>query len=459
MNNTTYDLIIIGSGPGGYVGAIRASQLGLKSCIIEKDKAGGVCLNVGCIPTKALVERAEIFNSLSELKSMGIRTDKSELNYAKVQKKAQTASTRLSKGISFLLEKNKVDYIQGEARKIEPSKVTLDDGTVITGTYILLATGSSPRAIPGFETDEDRVLSSTGMLAMTELPRTLTILGSGAIGIEFAYIMNSFGVKVTVVELLPRILPLEDREISEAIEASLSKQGIKFIKGTGAERMEKKDDAVDIVLSDEEKTVLSADKVLVAIGRKPNTDRIDLSLTDISINSRGFIETGDYYETGEKNIFAIGDILPSAQLAHVASMEAEIAVAHIAGKVTVERIDDTEVPSAVYCEPQAASFGMKEPEEENAEITVSRFPFTGNGKAKATGHSEGLVKIVSDKEGHILGAHIAGRNASEMIHELLLAKKEGITLDRLAEMIHVHPSLSESIMEASKEAYDGAIHL
>ncbi|MBN2656611.1 MAG: dihydrolipoyl dehydrogenase [Spirochaetales bacterium] len=459
MSDPTYDLIIIGSGPGGYVGAIRASQLGLKTCVIEKDKAGGVCLNVGCIPTKALVERAEIFSSLSELRSMGVKADKSELNYAKVQKKAATASARLSKGVSYLLEKNKVDYIEGAAVKVGPSKVTLDKGTEIAGKHILIATGSSPKNIPGFETDEDRVLSSTGMLSMTELPESLIILGSGAIGIEFAYIMNSFGVKVTVVELLPRILPLEDFEIAGEIEASLSRQGIKFIKGVAARKLEKRENSIDVVLSDEVNTILSAEKVLVAIGRKANTDALDFSQTKISIDNRGFIETGDYYETGEKNIYAIGDILPSPQLAHVASREAEIAVEHIAGKETAKKIDASEIPSAVYCEPQAASFGMKTTPDENENITISRFPFSANGKAKATGHGEGLVKIVSDENGLILGAHIAGRNASEMIHELLLAKKEGITLEKLAEMIHVHPSLSESIMEASKEFLDGAIHI
>lgn len=460
MSSKVYDLIVIGSGPGGYVGAIRASQLGLNTCIIEKDKPGGVCLNVGCIPTKALVERAEIFSNISELKSMGIKPDKSELNYSKVQKKAQTASTRLSKGISFLLEKNEVDYIQAEARKVEPEKVTLHDGSVIMGKNILLATGSSPKSIRGFETDEDRVLTSTGMLAMKELPASLTILGSGAIGIEFAYIMNAFGVKVTVVELMPQILPLEDREIAESIEASLKKQGIKFIKGVGASSLEKTAESVDVILDDEDNTRICAEKVLVAIGRKANTDEIDLSSTSIAVDKRGFIETGDYYETGEKGIFAIGDILSSPQLAHVASMEAEIAVEFMAGKSPADKIDINEIPSAVYSEPQVASFGLKaDPEDDSSDLVISRFPFSGNGKAKATGHAEGLVKIVSNGKGEILGAHIAGRNASEMIHELLLAKREGIGLEKIAEMIHVHPSLSESIMEAAKEAFDGAIHI
>jgi len=459
MSKAEYDLIIIGSGPGGYVGAIRAAQLGLKTCVIEKDRPGGVCLNTGCIPTKALVERAEIFNGLSELKSMGIKVDKKELNYAKVQKKAQIASTRLSKGVSYLLEKNSIELIGGEATKIESRKVTMADGTVITGKNIILATGSSPKEIRGFEIDEKRVLSSTGMLAMTELPDSLTILGSGAIGIEFAYIMSSFGVKVTVVEMLSQILPLEDREIAESIETALTKQGIRFIKGVFARHLEIQEDTIEVILSDNEGTRLSSQIVLVAIGRKPNTDSMDLAHTAIKIDGRGYIETGDFYETAEKGIYAIGDILSSPQLAHVASMEAEIAVEHIAGKRVKAKIDEMEIPSAVYCEPQVASFGVREPVEVNENVIVSRFPFSGNGKAKATGHADGLVKIISDSQGHILGAHIAGHNASEMIHELLLAKQEGIRVGKIAEMIHVHPSLSESLMEAAKEALDGAIHI
>ncbi|MCP4160837.1 MAG: dihydrolipoyl dehydrogenase, partial [Deltaproteobacteria bacterium] len=409
MGKNIYDLIVIGSGPGGYVGAIRGSQLGLKTLVIEKEKPGGVCLNVGCIPTKALIERAGIFNNLSELKSIGIKADKSELNYAKVQKKGKTASSRLSKGVKFLLDKNNIDYIPGCAVKISSGSVTTDDGTEFNGKNILIATGSSPKSIPGFGIDEESILTSTGMLNLTELPGSLIVLGSGAIGIEFAYIMNSFGVKVTVVEMVPRILPLEDLEIAEVIEKSLSKQGIKFIKGTGALSLKKTDDGVNVILNDEEKTLLHSDKVLVAIGRQPNTESVDLSGTEVNIDGRGFIETGDFYETAEKGVFAIGDIIPTAQLAHVASKEAEIAVEHMAGKETVTRLDDLSIPSAVYCEPQVASFGLTQSgaEEMNLDCKCSVFPFRGNGKATATGHSEGLVKIISDKEGFILGAHIA----------------------------------------------------
>jgi len=461
MDNDQYDLIVIGSGPGGYVGAIRASQLGLKTLIIEKDKPGGVCLNVGCIPTKALVERAQIFNNLSELKSIGIKTEKSELNYSKVQKKARIASTRLSKGVKFLIEKNKIKYVQGNAAKVQPGKITLENGDEFFGKNILLATGSSPKVIKGFETDEDIILTSTGMLALTELPESLIILGSGAIGIEFAYIMNSFGVKVTVVELLSQILPLEDSDIAESIESSLGKQGIKFIKGVAADSLKKNMGLVEVTLKDDEKTVLKSEKVLVAIGRKTNTDEIDFKDTAVKIDQRGFVETGDFYETDETGIFAIGDIVASAQLAHVASKEAEIAVEHIAGKNPQKRLEGSSIPSAVYCEPQVASFGLKGRDINTAspDAVVSVFPFRGNGKATATGHAEGLVKIISSPDGSVLGAHIAGHNASEMIHELLLAKEEGIKLERIAEMIHVHPSFSESIMEAAKEAFDGAIHI
>lgn len=460
-NNHDYDVVIIGSGPGGYVAAIRASQLGLKAAIIEKDKPGGVCLNIGCIPSKSLIHQAEVFQHRADLGAMGLKIDESGFDYSAVFKKSRQAAQRLSKGVQGLLKKNKIEYIEGEAKVTGPHDITVNGDKTITGTYILLATGSRPRQIPGFEFDEKQVLSSTGALMLEKLPQSLVILGAGAIGMEFAFVMNSFGVEVTVVELIDRILPLEDREAAAVIAKDFEKSGITMLTGTKATGL-KKGKTLEISVQDKDgkESVIKSEKILVAVGRAPNTENLGLEDVGVTLD-RGFVRVGDYYRTSVESIYAIGDITPSPLLAHVASKEGEIAVEHMAGHSPEPFINPLEIPSAVYCEPQIGSFGYTEDTAQEAGIAYKTavFPYRGAGKSVAIEKPEGLVKILFEPEGkQILGAHIVGSAATEMIHEILLAKKAELLPEDIATMIHAHPTISEAVMEAARTVEGWAIH-
>jgi dihydrolipoamide dehydrogenase len=458
-----YDIVIIGAGPGGYVAAIRASQLGLRAAVIERDKPGGVCLNIGCIPSKALIHQCEIYRSIEELRQMDIEVDTSKFDYSKVFQKSRKAADMLSKGVSYLLNKNKIDFIKGTASIKGPNEVALSDGKTVKGTNIIVATGSRPRTIPGFEFDEKLVLSSDGALMLEKLPSKLIILGGGFIGVEFAHIMNGFGVEVTVVELLSKLLPIEDAEITSVLERALKKRGINIHTSTRAVSMEKKDNSVSVALEgpDGNKAAINADKILVVVGRAPNTEGIGLEEVGIT-TEKGFIPVNDYYATKVPSIYAIGDVVETPQLAHVASKEAEIAVEHIAGKDPQPRIDKNLVPSAVYCEPQVASFGYNERTAKEAGISFEKavFPYRGAGKSVAIEKSDGLVKVLYDPESsEILGAHIVGADATELIHELLLAKSSELLPGDIAQMIHAHPTLSEALMEAMRMAEGWAINI
>jgi dihydrolipoamide dehydrogenase len=463
MSKHDYDLTVIGSGPGGYVAAIRAGQLGLKTAIIEKDSPGGVCLNIGCIPSKALIHQAEIFSSLSELKDTGITADLSGFDYSKVFKKSRAAASRLSKGVKYLLKKNNAELIMGEG-VIKDSRTVITDGKKeVKSGSIIIASGSRPRELPPFPFDGEKILSSSDALMLEKLPESIIILGAGAIGMEFAHIMNTFGTKVTVVELLERILPLEDGEVTEVLDKDLRKRGVEIHTGTTAKEVEQTDKGIKLsVETGEGKKVLEAEKLLVAVGRAPNSEGIGLENIDVK-TEKGFIVTGDYYQTDEKGVYAIGDVIPTPLLAHVASREGEIAVEHIAGKEPREsRVDPWNIPSAVYTEPQIASFGLKEEdaEKEGRKFKKSVFPFRGAGKAVAVGKPEGMVKLLTDPEtGEILGAHISGSGATELIHELLLAKTAELLPEDIFETIHAHPTLSEAVMEAAREAGGGAVHI
>lgn len=468
---SNYDVIILGAGPGGYVAAIRAAQLGLSVCVVEKDKAGGVCLNIGCIPSKNLLHQAEVFRSIKELQDIGVKVDTSGLDYEKVWKNSRRASSRLVKGVQFLLKKNKVDYVEGEGKITaavsggtkEVTVKTSDGEKTITGKNIIIATGSSPRELPGFEFDEEAVLSSTGALMLKEVPKRLVILGAGAIGVEFAHIMNAFGSEVTLVEMLDQVLPANDPEISAELTKVFEKRGISIHTATKAASMTRKDGAVEVALESKEdgKSTVEADKLLVVVGRVPNSAGIGLE--DIGIEpEKGFVPTGDFYETPVSGIYAIGDVINTPLLAHLASKEGEVAVEHIAGVEVEPRIPADEVPMAVYTEPQAANFGLTEAQakEKGLDVSTASFPFRGVGKAVAVGSMDGFVKLVYDTEIHeILGAHIIGPEATELIHEILLAKKMELLPENVADMIHAHPTLSESVMEAMKEATTGAIHI
>jgi len=460
--NYDYDLVVIGAGPGGYVAAIRASQLGLKAAVIEKEAPGGVCLNWGCIPSKALIHQAEIAHSVDDLKHMGATVDMSGLDYSKVHQKSRDAANKLSKGVQSLLKKNKVEYIQGTATFTGPHEVSVDGKKTVTGTNILIATGSRSREIPGFEFDGKKVLSSRDMLGLKTLPKKLVILGAGAIGMEFAYVMNAFGVDVTVVEMLDQILPLEDADAVDVVAKAFKRYGITTMTGTKAKSVDKKGKGVKVTVekADGAEETLSADMMLVAVGRAPNTEGIGLESVGVT-TERGFVVVGDYYQSSVQGIYAIGDVTSSPLLAHVASKEGEIAVEHMAGHSPEPKIDPDLIPSAVYCEPEIGSFGLSEKaaKEQGLKYATATFPYRGAGKSVAVEKSEGLVKLVyraDTKE--ILGGHVAGYNATELIHELLLAKKAELLPEDIATMIHAHPTLSEAVMEGARSAEGWAIH-
>lgn len=470
MNDTTkYDIAIIGAGPGGYVAAIRASQLGKRVVLIERDIVGGVCLNWGCIPSKALIHQAELFREIPALEKLGIKIDKSNFDYAKVHALSRDAARKLTRGVEGLIKKNSIDHVKGTATIKTPKSIMVQgenasDTKNIEAENIIIATGSSPKVLPGMEFDEDKVLSSTGILSLSKLPKKMIILGAGAIGIEFAYVLSTFGVEISVVEMLPRILPLEDAETSQALAAILKRRGIKFFLGHKSSALRKKDKSVELDIeevTDGKKQTLQADKVLASVGRAPNS--VNLGLETLGIKTeRGFITVSPQYETNVPGIYAIGDIVSGTPLlAHVASKEAEIAVEAITGHAKTE-LDSLRVPAAVYCDPQIASFGLTEEQVKEKQIpyTKAKFPFVAAGKAVAVQKTDGFVKILSHKEsGEILGAHILGNSATELIHNLLTASRGELTVHEIATLVHAHPSESEAVMEAARMSEDWAIHI
>ncbi|TXT41805.1 MAG: dihydrolipoamide dehydrogenase [Spirochaetes bacterium] len=475
MQEKNYDVVVLGAGPGGYVAAIRAAQLGLSAAVVEKDKPGGVCLNIGCIPSKALIHSAQIFSEgLGLLRAGGAVVDLSGFSYKGVWQASRLAADRLSKGILFLLKKNKVDLVQGRGRLADARTVMVEkDGETILlkARAVILATGSRPRALPGFALDEKNILSSTGMLLSETLPKSMTILGAGAIGMEFAYVLSSFGVKVTVVELLDQVLPLEDPESAKVVEKAFSSRGVEIHTQAKAEKAEVKSDGVHLyaTLRDGSSADIVSERLLVSIGRSPNTEDIGLENLGVRMN-RGYVETGNFYETSAEGIYAIGDITIQPQLAHVASKAGEIASERIAqvllgtagaAGAKESRINPYTIPSAVYCQPEVASFGLSEKKAKDLGVrhVVARFPYRGIGKAVATEAAEGQVKLVyAPDTGAILGVSIAGAAATEIVHELLLASCAELTIDEVSEMIHAHPTISEGVMEAAKAGLGRAIH-
>lgn len=462
MEEFAYDLTVIGAGPGGYVAAIRASQLGMRTAVIEKDQLGGVCLNWGCIPSKSLIHQAELFSSLPSLQSMGVAVDSTAFDYATVHKNSRKAATRLSKGVAYLLKKNKITVIQGTAVLEDDHTIVVNQSQELKSKYILIATGSSPRELPGFTFDEKKILSSTGALNLQSLPRRIAILGAGAIGVEFSYIFSSFGVEVFLIEMLDHILALEDRETAAVIQKALKKQSVSiFTESKAVSFIAKESDMMLTLATPAGNKEIGVDKVLVAVGRVPNISGIGLEKAGIE-TERGFIKTGDYYMTNKESIYAIGDVINTPQLAHVASREGEIAVEHMAGHSPQPRIDPYTIPSAVYSEPQIASFGLNEQTAQRQNIPYEKavFPYRGAGKAVAVEKPEGIVKVIyAPQTRQILGAHIAGSNATELIHEILLAKNAQLPTQAISDTIHAHPSLAEAVMEAANLAEGKAIHI
>jgi dihydrolipoamide dehydrogenase len=457
-----FDVAVIGGGPGGYVAAIRAAQSGLSVCLIERDELGGVCLNWGCIPSKSLIDQATDFKKVASFENYGLKIDRTGFRYADVHAQSRKAARTLSNGISALMKKNGIDVIKASATLNGSGTISLSSGEDVTALDIILATGSRAATVMGFEVDEYRILSSTGILAMDELPESIAIIGAGAVGCEFAYVMNAFGVQTTLLEVDDQVLPLFDRDSSNVIERAFTDGGIDVYTSTRAVGWEAKSRGLELTVAKSgNETTLSCEKVLVAAGRIPNSSDLGLESAGVKCDSRGFVEVGPTYLTSAANIYAIGDLVETPALAHVASKEAEIAVNEILGKA-VEPLDLTLIPSVVYCEPQVASIGLSEDQviAHAVPYRVNVFPFYANGKAVAIGSSDGHVKLLTDpNDGELLGAHIVGHGATEIIHELLLTRASETAAPDLATMVHAHPTFSEAIMEAAASINDQPIHV
>ena len=463
-----YDIAIIGSGPGGYVAAIRAGQLGQKTVVIEKDdKLGGTCLHVGCIPTKALLFDAEIYDYFKNAKEYGIECKGFSVDWAAVQARKAKVVTKLSKGIEFLFKKNKVEWIRGTGRIAGPGKISVTDpkgvANEIAAKNIIVATGSEAKMMPGLEADGKIILTNKEILSLKEIPKSMLIIGAGAVGVEFASIFHRFGAEVRVLEMLPHAVPLEDEEISTELEKAFRKQGIPVHTQTKVEKVTKtaKGVSVAITLPDGKQQTLEAETLLVAVGRAPNTQGIGLEKTRARLD-RGFVKTNCYMQTDEPGVYAIGDIVAASPLlAHVGEMEGIVAVTHAVGQ-PAEPINYNQIPNCTYTEPEVASVGLTEKKAREAghKVRVGKFPFAANSKASILGAREGFVKIVSDeKYGEILGVHMIGPRVTEMIAEAVVAMRLEGTVDDLAHTIHPHPTLTEVVLEAAEGAHGMSIHI
>jgi dihydrolipoamide dehydrogenase len=463
--NETFDVIIIGSGPGGYVAAVRAGQLGLRTAIIEKDKnLGGTCLLRGCIPTKALLHTADVFDEFKHAKSVGVVATGVTLDFDQAQKNKNKVVLKGSKGVEFLMKKNKVQVIKGTAHIDGPGRITVtaaDNSTQTVETRnIIIATGSVPRSLPNLPIDGTHIITSDEILELKEIPKSLLVLGAGAVGVEFASMFARFGTDTTIMELLPHLLPIEDEEISVILEKSFKKQGIKVFTGTGFQSAAVADGQVKVTARiGEETREFTAEKFLVAVGRRAYTDGLGLENTRVELE-RGYIKIDDHMRTAEPNVYAIGDVIPTPWLAHVASAEGILAVETIAGK-NPHPINYDHVPGCTYCQPEVASVGLTEAKarERGYDVQIGRFSIPVLAKAQIVGATEGLVKVVSDKRyDEVLGLHIIGPHATEMIVEGGAALQMEATVEEMIHMIHAHPTVSESIHEAFEDAHGMVIH-
>ena len=462
MNNS-FDITILGGGPGGYVAAIRASQLGLKTAIIEKDELGGVCLNWGCIPTKSLLKSAEMIDSIKNADQYGIKISSYKIEYGKIIDRSRQISERLSKGISFLMKKNNITHIQGRGVFTAKDNIEVSKGKKITNVkskHFIVATGGRPKNVPGVTFDGKQIISSKEAMILKKPPKDMVIIGGGAIGSEFAYFYNSCGTKITMIEMMDRILPMEDKDISKELRKQFIDSGIAINTNTIVEKVEKLKTKVKVhVKNGSKKTIIESSVVLVAIGLTGNIEDIGLDLLGINTNN-GSITIDDYGQTNISNIFAIGDVSGPPWLAHVASAQGHVAVEKIVDHNT-EPIDYNNIPSCTYCQPQVASLGLTEIQAKEAgfNIKVGKFYFKSSGKALSVGKPVGFVKIIFDsKYGELLGCHIIGSQATELIQELVIAKNLEATWENLAYTMHPHPTLSESIMEAALDAYGIGVH-
>ena len=473
MPETVYDVAIIGGGPGGYTAAFRAGQLGLKTCIIEKDQLlGGTCLHVGCIPTKALLFNAEVYDHLKAAQEYGIDgLGAGKLNWAAIQGRKDKIVAKHTKGLDFLVRKNKVDRVRGFGRLTGPAKngvhtvqISGENGATseIKTKNIILATGSFARMLPGLQAD-DRILTNIEVLSLPAIPKSMIIVGCGAVGVEFASIYRSFGAEVTLIEVLPRLVSVEDEEVSKELLRSFKKKGINCFVNTKVDKVEKTKSgvAVTFTVQGEAQQRLEAEKVLIAVGRGPNTEKIGLEKTPGVKTERGFVHVNEWMETGEKGIYAIGDIVAGfPQLAHAGAMEGIVAVTRIAGR-PAQPLNKNRIPGCTYCEPQIGSVGLTEVKAKEAgyQVKVGKFPFTANSKATIINAHEGFIKVVSDaKYGEILGVHIIGPVATELIAEAVAAMQLEGTVEDLMFTVHAHPTISEGMLDAFSAVEGKAIN-
>jgi len=455
-----YDVAVLGGGPGGYVAAIRAAQIGMKAAIIEQDRIGGLCLNWGCIPSKALLWNAELVHLFRDSKDFGVTYDALHIDMGQAIDRSRTVVDRMVKGVEFLLDKNKVDVIYERGALKSASEIVVNDGKTIKAQHVIVATGAHARTLPNVEIDGETVITSREALELREAPKSVVIIGGGAVGVEFAYFWNAYGVDITVVELLDRLLPLEDEDISHQLERAFKKQGIAFRTGAAVESVvTSSDGAVVAVKAGDKQEDLTAEKVLVGIGMAGNTENVGLKEAGVSVE-RGFVAVDDTMRTNTDNVYAIGDVTGKLPLAHVASAQGVIAAEAIAGESPLA-LDYTKMPRCTYCQPQVASLGLTEAQAlaNDLEVRVGTFPYRGNGKAIAMEKTDGLAKLVVDaKTREIIGYHVIGQDATELLAEASLGSVLETTPRELGWAVHAHPTLSEVVKEAALAVDGEAIH-
>ena len=457
---SNYDVIVLGSGPGGYVTAIRASQLGLKTAVVEKESLGGVCLNWGCIPTKALLKSAQVFEYLNHADDYGLSAENVTQDFKKIIGRSRNVASGMSKGVTFLMKKNKIDVLKGFG-KVKKNNIVSVDGNEYTAKHIIIATGARSRILPSIEQDGKQIIGYREAMTLEKQPKSITIVGSGAIGIEFAYFYNSIGTDVTVVEYLPNIVPLEDSDISKELEKSFKKKGIKIMTSSEVMSVEEtKNKVIALVKNNGEEIKIESEILLSAVGIKSNIENIGLEEVGIATD-KDKILVDKYYSTNIPGYYAIGDVVAGPALAHVASAEGILCVEKIAGH-NVTPIDYGNIPGCTYCSPEISSVGLTEKQaiEKGYKIKVGKFPFSASGKASASGTKEGFVKVIFDeKYGEWLGCHMIGAGVTDMIAEAVLGRKLETTGTEVLKAIHPHPTMSEAVMEAVADAYDEVIHL
>jgi len=464
MADRQYDVTVIGGGPGGYVAAIRAAQLGMNAVVVERERLGGICLNWGCIPSKALLKSAELYATFKKSEEFGISHKDLKFDFGKIIQRSRDVSDRITKGVEYLMKKNKIEVLSGTGKIIGKNTVEVSSSGKTTDRIkskaVIVATGGRPRSIPGVEIDRKKILTSTEAMTLKQQPKSMIIIGGGAIGIEFAYFYNTLGTKVTVIEMMPTILPLEDREMTKIVQSSLKKGGLEIMTDTKVEGVKVGNEVEVTVTSSEGKKTIKGEVVLMAIGVQGNSENLGLEALGIQID-KSFVKVNEFGQTNVAGIYAIGDVSGPPLLAHVASHEGIVAAEHIAGKAK-HGIDRKVFPSCTYCQPQVASVGMTEEAAVAAghKIKIGKFPFRPLGKALAIGETEGQVKLIFDeKYGELLGAHIVGSEATEMIAELVTAKALETTYEELWRTMHAHPTLAEAVMEAAGNAYGVSVHI